>query len=247
MKNNLELLYKRRSMRKYEDEATLTKKEHKDICEKFYEFKPLIEGIKYEIKIVDSSETTCRKNLDYILFYSEKKDNYLLNAGYLLEQLDLYLTSINIGCCFLGTKKPKERKDGDLEFVIMMCIGRVRFDRFRTSESKPRRKKTKNIWNSDLYLDVANYVKYAPSSFNSQPWKVKVDEEDTSIIDVYQTGLTNTIVRKFYFYTIDLGIFLYLMDFTFTNLNYKFEKEIFGKQKNSLDLIHIAKYKIIKD
>ena len=38
----------------------------------------------------------CHILVDTKLLYSEKKDNYLQNIGYLGEQLDLYLTSLNI-------------------------------------------------------------------------------------------------------------------------------------------------------
>ena len=71
-------------------------KELKDIEEKFSKLKPLVEDIKVKIKIV-KKESILRGQEYCILFYSEKKDNYLQNIGYLGEQLDLYLVSKNIG------------------------------------------------------------------------------------------------------------------------------------------------------
>ena len=64
--------------------------------DQFSKFKPLVEDINVKIKIVKDS-TTCKRVQEYcILLYSEKKDNYLQNIGYLGEQLDLYLVSKNI-------------------------------------------------------------------------------------------------------------------------------------------------------
>lgn len=46
------------------------------------------------MKIVPAEKTTCKRGQQYcILLYSEKKENYLQNIGYLGEQLDLYLVS----------------------------------------------------------------------------------------------------------------------------------------------------------
>ena len=56
------------------------------------------------------------------LLYSEKKDNYLQNIGYIGEQLDLYLVSKNIGTLWFGIGKVKEKQldagfayDGDAD------------------------------------------------------------------------------------------------------------------------------------
>ena len=58
-------------------------------------FVPLYPDIKTAIKIVPANETTCKRGQQFcILLYSEKKDNYLQNIGYLGEQLDLYLVCL---------------------------------------------------------------------------------------------------------------------------------------------------------
>lgn len=66
-----------------------------------------------KIKIVKDSTTYNRGQEYFILFYSEKKDNYLQNIGYLGEQLDLYLTSKNIGTLWFGIGKVEENKIDD--------------------------------------------------------------------------------------------------------------------------------------
>ena len=48
-----------------------------------------------------------KKQEKVILLYSEEKENYLMNIGYLGEQLDLYLASLNIGSLWFGLNKIK--------------------------------------------------------------------------------------------------------------------------------------------
>ncbi len=108
MDNNLyEIIFKRKSFHLFRNigNEKITLEELKDIENKFKELKPLDDSIKVKIKIVKDS-TTCIRSQEYcILFYSEKKDNYLQNIGYLGEQLDLYLVSKNIGTLWFGIGK----------------------------------------------------------------------------------------------------------------------------------------------
>lgn len=46
-------------------------------------------------------------------------------------------------------------------------------DKFRKAMFKSKRKKVKEIWSGEYYLDIANIVRFAPSSCNTQPWKVR--------------------------------------------------------------------------
>ena len=74
------------------------KKELDEIKEKLNHLKPLIEDIGITYKIVKREETNCKWNGEYcLLVYSKEKENYLLNVGYMIEQLDLYMASLNIG------------------------------------------------------------------------------------------------------------------------------------------------------
>ena len=128
MDNNLyEMIFKIKSFHLFRNigNEKITLEELKDIENKFKELKPLDDSIKVKIKIVKDS-TTCIRGQEYcILFYSEKKDNYLQNIGYLGEQLDLYLVSKNIGTLWFGIGKVKEKELDGLDFVIMIAIKKV--------------------------------------------------------------------------------------------------------------------------
>ena len=105
------MIFKRKSFHLFRGvgNETLTESELVEIYAAYKSFSPLVPDIKTEIKIVPSSETTCSRGQEYcILLYSEKKDNYLSNIGYLGQQLDLYLVSRNIGTLWFGIGKVEE-------------------------------------------------------------------------------------------------------------------------------------------
>lgn len=101
-------IFHRRSIRKY-DMSPLPA----DTIEKLKEYasgtKPLDESIRYEFAYLGTADV---KNLlpikapHYICLYSEKKGNYLMNTGFLLQQVDLYLSDNNLASCWLGMAKP---------------------------------------------------------------------------------------------------------------------------------------------
>ena len=176
MDNNLyEMIFKRKSFHLFRNigNEKITEEEIKDIENKFNELKPLVEDIKVKIKI--TKKTTCKRGQEYcILFYSEKKDNYLQNIGYLGEQLDLYLVSKNIGTLWFGIGRVKEKELDGLDFVIMIAIKKVDSeDKFRKDMYKSKRKELSEIWEGNNYLDIGNIVRFTPSACNTQPWFVE--------------------------------------------------------------------------
>ena len=91
------MIFKRKSFHIFRDIGNINPDELQSIEEKYNNLTPLINGIQTAIRIVPADQTTCRRGQEYcILLYSEKKDNYLQNIGYIGEQLDLYLSLIHI-------------------------------------------------------------------------------------------------------------------------------------------------------
>ena len=110
--------------------------------------------------------------------YSEKKDGYLQNIGYLGEQLDLYLVSRNIGTLWFGIGKTKEEPFEDMEFVIMVSIRKISDDsKYRKDMFKSKRKSAEEIWEGGQISGVTDIIRFAPSACNSHPWLVKNDGE----------------------------------------------------------------------
>ena len=112
------MIFKRKSFHLFRDSKTkeeysklykIDDNELQNIKETFYSLKPLNKDIKVKIEIITNEYTNCNRGQEFcILFYSEKKENYLQNIGYLGEQLDLYLVSKNIGSLWFGIAKSNE-------------------------------------------------------------------------------------------------------------------------------------------
>ena len=208
---------------------------------------PLYPDIKTEVVVVKENETTCHRGADYcILFYSEPKGDYLRNIGYIGEQIDLFLASINIGSLWFGIGKPKEKRNNNLEYVIMMAIKRMPKDSFRKDMFKSKRKPLAEIWSGEQ-LNIANIVRFTPSACNTQPWFVESNEKTLSIYRYKKPGKRGIMpLDKVMFYNrIDVGIFLFILEICLNKEGICFQRELFPDLSDSeTEKTLIAKYKI---
>jgi nitroreductase len=211
---------KRKSTRKFEMKP-LDEKVLKDIEDFAKTMKPLYENIAFEYSFVNAADV---KNIlpikapHYIVISSEHTEGYLTNIGFLFQQMDLYLSSISLGSCWLGMAKPTEKLNTKLEFVIILAFGKALHSPYREL-SEFKRKSLADISNiADKRLEVA---RLAPSAANTQPWYF-VDNKDG--IDVYcvKGGVLKALMYK-RMNKIDMGIalsHLYL-----SNSNFEFTVE----------------------
>lgn len=191
-------IYVRKSCRKYlDDEIDL-----KEIEEFISDVEPLIPEINYYWKIFEKSEVKTRNRWSapyYLALYSEKKENYGLNLGFVFQQVSLYMQSIGIGSCWVGIDKPKEKNP---EFVILIAFGKS--DNFTRDISKFRRKKLSEI--SDAEDERLKAAQYAPSAINMQPWYFKHRDEGFDVYKIKHNIIKRKIVEKWN--DIDVGIAL---------------------------------------
>ena len=106
-----EMIYKRRSHRDFEDEKC-SPEVIEDILEFIDNAKPLFEDIGIRVAILgneDISSIVSWKAPHYITIFSQKKEGYLENVGFIFQQLDLYLASIGIGSVWYGLAKFKPK------------------------------------------------------------------------------------------------------------------------------------------
>ena len=245
-----EMIFKRKSFHLFRNIGNehITENELRDIEEQFTKFKPLIDDINVKIKIVKDS-TTCKRGQEYcILFYSEKKDNYLQNIGYLGEQLDLYLVSKNIGTLWFGIGKVEEKQLDGLDFVIMIAIAKVdSSEKFRKDMYKSKRKELKEIWNGDKYLDIANIVRFTPSACNTQPWLVESAEKELKVYRYRKEGKRGIMPKNMviYYNQIDIGIFLCFLELCLEKNNIEYERNLYVEENHennqNLTAIYIIK------
>ena len=147
------MIFRRKSFHIFRNvgNESISKDELNDMQNAYSEFIPLNPGIKTAIRIVSEKQTNSKRGGEYcVLLYSEKKDGYLQNIGYLGEQLDLYLVSRNIGTLWFGIGKTKEEPFEGMEFVIMFSIRKISDDsKYRKDMFKSKRKSAEEIWEGE--------------------------------------------------------------------------------------------------
>jgi nitroreductase len=200
-----ETIFRRKSIRKY-DMAPLPTETVKAVQNFTETVKPMDETIKIEYLYLGTNDV---KNLlpikapHYICLYSEKKDNYLMNAGFILQQIDLYLSANDLGSCWLGMAKPSkqvpEQKNG-LEFVIMIAFGKASEPVHRSSISEFKRKSISSISSITNARELLEPARLAPSASNTQSWyfsgsadKMTVSREKLNLIKAPIYGTMNQI------------------------------------------------------
>ena len=250
MDNNLyDMIFKRKSFHLFRNigDEKISEEELKDIENYFNKIKPLDQNIKTKMRIVKEG-ASCHRGQEYcILFYSEKKDNYLQNIGYIGEQLDLYLVSKNIGTLWFGIGKVDEKQYEGLDFVIMIAISKVdKEEKFRKDMFKSKRKELDEIWNGDYYKDIASIVRYTPSACNTQPWKVEAKEKELDIYRYRKEGKRGIMPkdRVIYYNQIDIGIFLCFIELCLEHNGLTYKRELFIEEDHEQENNLTAKYEI---
>lgn len=247
-KEYYEAIFKRKSFHIFRDTDVLNEKEIEDLKTFIETVVPLHPEIKTKIRIVPQSETTCKRGAQYcILFYSETKDGYLNNIGYIGEQIDLYLAAHDIGSLWFGIGKVDEKKYEDLDYVIMIAISKMRSDKFRKDMFKSKRKELSEIWQGEE-LNIANIVRFTPSACNTQPWYVENKDDVLSVYRYKKPGKRGIMpaVLVSYYNRIDIGIFLFILEVCLKNEGYSFERETFSDNDDEAERSLIAKYRYEK-
>ena len=191
-----EQIYLRKSCRKYLDEPV-----NLDLIDEFMSnVKPLNEDIKYRYEFLKQNEVSSKMHFKapyYLAIYSEIKENYMVNAGFIFQQLCLYLQSQGIGSCWLGLGSPKKK---DSEFVILISFGKSD-DMTRTLDEFKRNNLSKI---SDEVDESLIPSQLAPSAMNSQPWYFKHTVDGFDVYQVKQNIIKRQLLKRWN--PIDMGI-----------------------------------------
>lgn len=181
--NIYEAIFKRHSVRHYRMEEIADEVLRK--IPAFYQgIKPLFPGIETEIGITANPEGKrilkgfFGVNAPYYLsIYSEVRDRYKMNAGYICEQISLYMTTIGLGSCFLGSTSIRQEplRRGSHEFVIVMAFG-IPKEPLTRRGGEARRLPVRELCvarsePTKWMKQVLEAARLAPSSMNRQPWR----------------------------------------------------------------------------
>lgn len=204
-----EHISKRRSTRRYIEEP-LTANELYDIQSFIKHLDPLIPMLNVDFKVVSADSIKgvfAVKAPHYIVVSSNEKTGHLMNVGFMLQQLDLYLSSLGIGGCWVGMAKPSKELMEQLphNFVIAYAFGRPQGSVHQTLEQF-NRIPIKEISEGHGYESLIEAARLAPSSTNSQPWYFIAKPNR---IDLYR--VKNNPIKGFFLdkmNQIDIGIAL---------------------------------------
>jgi nitroreductase len=169
-----ETIFRRKSIRQY-DPTPLDGNTLAEIMTRTSALKPLYDGIKVEIKLLSQKDVKSlfqAKAPYYLAVFSEAKDGYLTNAGFMLQQMDLFFSANGIGSCWQGIPKPRKEilNRSKFEFVILLAFGRPKEKLYRENVSEFPRKPFGGITNLKVADSLMEPAQLAPSAMNRQPW-----------------------------------------------------------------------------
>ena len=147
------------------------------------EILPLYPDIPYKIEITANLDNNLKRGLlsvkapYYISFLTKEDRGSLLNAGYIMEELSLYLASKGIGTFYQGMCRIVGEQD-DLKEVLVMAAGYPRHYLYRDEEAAKRMAAgSVSAFKEEPTPEIMTILKaalLAPSSMNSQPWRFVV-------------------------------------------------------------------------
>lgn len=215
--NLYEAIFVRKSIRKYK--MSPIEQSRLESIISFAESLPMLfQETSVEYKILNNVEASqlftghfSVKAPYYLVLTSEKVNGHLINAGYLMQQISLYLTTKGLGSCYMGSVKPKKAVMQGLsqEYVITLAFGEGEHEVYRPSEKAKRLPLDDiTVYKSEVSKNVKIMIQAArlsPSSMNSQPWRFVVYDNRIHIFckkNMFLTGVLNEIRL------IDIGICL---------------------------------------
>lgn len=166
-------IFSRRSVRKYE-QGGLDAEALKRVTDFTSSMRPLFPDIRTDLRLLGPDDVKGMFKVTaphYLAIYSEKKQGFEANAGFLLQQADLFLSSIGLGSCWQGGPKPLRgmRQHSGLDFVIMLAFGRPAEPAHRERNAFKRRA-LPEISSVTDEPEVMEAARLAPSGMNNQSW-----------------------------------------------------------------------------
>ncbi|MCI8466074.1 MAG: nitroreductase [Lachnospiraceae bacterium] len=180
--NLYEAVYNRKSVRHYKME--LLPQEFFRNLRKFEQgLQSFTPEIKHSVELFNAMDGEARikglfhvKAPYYMVFFSEPGEYAALNAGYLLEQIVLYMTSRGVGTCYQGMAKTVGLQGpAGMDPVMVVAFGyadeKLHRESFRAKRLPLKELcvfKEDSTEETRLMLQAA---RLAPSAFNRQPWR----------------------------------------------------------------------------
>lgn len=156
-------------------------------------------GQHADFKLLPAKEVAADQGAShYLLAYCDSSPAAFANVGFILQNIDLYVQNTGLGSGYFMNIKPK--KDS-ARFCIALAIGKTDTPA-RISETEFKRKSLNHTSTEDNAVSRA--VRLAPSSLNSQPWKLNFEPGKVILTDA-GTGISRLILKN-KLNKIDIGI-----------------------------------------
>jgi len=202
-----ETIYCRKSTRSYSgesvDENTLA-----DILAFAAQTKPLIPGIRTCAKILTADQVSCVQKWHtphFLALYTEDAPLSQENIGFQYQQLDLYIQSLGLGCCWVGLGYVTDDSlcPEGMKPAILMPFGVAKENPHRETDDFKRKALGEISDLSDKRLEPA---RIAPSATNSQPWYFIHGEKEIHAYQVILGPVKKRMLGRFN--RMDMGIAL---------------------------------------
>lgn len=239
--NLYDSIFHRKSIRNYDMNSDLNIEKVKEILDNTER----LNKTPVEFKIITSNylNTIYMKPAPYyIAAFSENSNSGLNNIGFILEQLDLYFSKNNIGACWEGIPRAKNKLKNlsELKYGIVLAFGKTKEKIHRKDKTEFIRKPLDEISNfnhikdNDITIRILESLQYAPSASNTQPWYVYFNNNNS--IDYYckKPSFIDKKIGMGNFNQIDAGIGLLCLCLGIKNENKKYTIN-FDDLKNNLD------------
>lgn len=215
---NYEAVYNRTSVRKFKSE--LIPADFFQQMNKFLEgLSPLYPKIGWKFVLFNamddegSTKGVFRVKAPYYLVcYTQEDKNAFLQAGYLTEQVVLYLTSHGIGTCYQGgAKAVMEEEPEGMQQRIVVAFGYAEGETYRKAGSVKRLPIQETcIFKEDPTPEesmILAAARLAPSSVNNQPWRFVVYQNRIHVFCRESMLAKIKVTREMR--ELDMGIVLY--------------------------------------
>ena len=212
-----EAIFKRKSIRKF-DMQPISDNQMNDVMAEIKNLIPLFENIEVSIHVTDKTKGMFNvKAPHYLVFASEEKEGHLENIGFVGQQIDLFLTTIGLGACWLGGAKAVQAEDSLLPYVICMAFGNPAEPLHRNISDFKRKNLTEISTGSDTRLEAA---RVAPSGVNAQNWLFEAVNGEIHCYRKKPNPLLGILLNKMSY--IDVGIAI--CHIATVSENFKFKK-----------------------
>lgn len=183
--NTLDTILSMHSIRHFKNEK-LEWDVIEDILEYANKLHALYKGIAIEFKLVSNIEANqgfhgpfSVKAPYYLCISSEEKDYYRMNAGFMMQHINLYIASKGLGTCFtMGSPGLALKDTMKYDYVLALAFGKAATPVYREpSEAKRLTESELIVYKENVTPDVKQVLyaaRLAPSSYNSQPWRFVV-------------------------------------------------------------------------